>query len=278
MLYHAFFPPTSDAMTTLFAPKRITIGPLKIRFNWLIAACIGLTVFSFIRLGNWQLSRAEEKRQLQQEVEALQSSAAVEIEKLDYRALFDSGALNYFNIIATGNYLNERTVLVVAQFFNGQIGYEVITPFQLKSNAEIILVSRGWTTAIIPPNTPVNTRPVEGEISLSALVHVPKSIPPQREALGDQQWPLELRNLNVKQIESFLQEPVFPFVVRLNENAPGVLARHWPAVAVRTGMNISYAIQWFSFAFVVILLSLVFSSNIVNLLKEKMNSIDESKQ
>jgi len=40
--------------------KNIEIGPVKIRINWLVFACVLITAFTFIQLGFWQFGGAEE--------------------------------------------------------------------------------------------------------------------------------------------------------------------------------------------------------------------------
>jgi cytochrome oxidase assembly protein ShyY1 len=70
-------------------------------------------------------------------------------------------------------------------------------------------------------------------------------------------------------ISEILGEDLFPYPVRLNENQPGVLIRHWTAVTANSDVNISYAIQWFVFAATIIIVSVLASSNIVSVLWEK---------
>ena len=66
-----------------------------------------------------------------------------------------------------------------------------------------------------------------------------------------------------------LGEDIFPYPVRLNEDQPGVLIRHWTAVTANSNANISYAIQWFVFASAIVIVSLFTSSNIVSVLRKK---------
>ncbi|CAN0484763.1 unnamed protein product, partial [Discosporangium mesarthrocarpum] len=164
---------------------------------------------------------------------------------------------------------NERTILLEAEFHDSQIGYGVVTPFRLASNGELVLVSRGWTTGILPPNTPPYLNPVEGPVEISAQIHVP---PDNARVFSSQvdpsQWPIRMRSLEIDVIEGILGEPLFPYEVRLTADQPGTLVRHWPAVNVDVNQNLFYAVQWFSFALIVVFIALLASSNLWQLIKE----------
>jgi cytochrome oxidase assembly protein ShyY1 len=43
------------------ASKNLKFGELEVCINWVIAICVLLTMSGLIRLGIWQLSRAQEK-------------------------------------------------------------------------------------------------------------------------------------------------------------------------------------------------------------------------
>ena len=77
----------------------------------------------------------------------------------------------------------------MAEFFDGQIGYGVVTPFRLAETDALVLVHRGWTSGILPANTEPATKPVEGLVEIKAQVYVPPSnarvIPSQ---INTNQW------------------------------------------------------------------------------------------
>ena len=105
-------------------------------------------------------------------------------------------------------------------------------------------------------------------MEIRAQVHVPSSnariIPSQ---INTSQWPLRIRSLEIDIISEILTEEIFPFEVRLTAEQPGVLVRHWPAVYADVNQNLSYAIQWFTFGLIVIIASILASSNLWSLLR-----------
>jgi surfeit locus 1 family protein len=250
--------------------KEFQFGSFHIRINWLIAACVVITAVTLGRLGLWQLDRAAEQVEAQRELMADLEDNAPPIELLSAAELNpQSVTLQNRHVVLTGEYWNERTILLEAEFHDSQIGYGVVTPFRLASNDELVLVSRGWTTGILPPDTPPYLNPVEGPVEISAQIHVP---PDNARVFSSQvdpsQWPIRMRSLEINVIEDILGEPLFPYEVRLTADQPGTLVRHWPAVNVDVNQNLFYAVQWFSFALIVVFIALLASSNLWQLIKE----------
>jgi surfeit locus 1 family protein len=246
-----------------------SIGIFRIRINWLFAACVLMTVAAFARLGLWQLDRAAEKVEAQEALVIESSLNAEPLESIPEGHLHRANPeLQNRHVSLRGEFVNERTILLLAEFHQGMIGYGVITPFRLQSNNQLVLVNRGWTTGILPPDTPPNLRPVDGPVEVTAQIYVP---PANERVLASQidtsVWPLRMRSVEFDVITDILGEPLFPFEVRLTAEQDGVLVRHWPAVNADVNQNLSYAIQWFSFALLVLFLSLLASSNLWAILR-----------
>lgn len=258
--------------------KHYEFGSFQIRINWMIAACVVMAAAGLMRLGLWQLDRAAEKVDAQTELLAELKENATPIETIPAGHLHRANPeLQNRHVKLVGEYLNDRTVLLLAEFFESQIGYGVVTPLRLASNDQIVLVHRGWTTGILPPDTPPFTRPVEGPVEVDAQIYVP---PEDARVIASQidasQWPLRIRSLEIDVISEILGEPVFPFEVRIIADQPGTLTRHWPAVQPDINQNLSYAIQWFSFGLIVLFVALLASSNLWQLLKGEDPTIPDT--
>lgn len=244
--------------------KEFHFGSFHIRINWLVAACVIITALTFGRLGLWQLDRAAEKVEAQRELEAELRESAPPIETMPAAYLFDDNPdLLNRHVTLTGRYLNDRAILLLAEFFDSQIGYGVVTPFQLANDERVVLVHRGWTSGILPAGVEPDLRPVEGRLTLKAQIHVP---PANARVIASEidpsQWPLRMRSLEIDVLDSLFEQPLFPYEVRLTPEQPGVLVRHWPAVDVNVNQNLSYAVQWFGLALLVVFAALLYSSNL----------------
>ena len=249
--------------------KNYTFGSFRIRVNWPLAACVVITAATFMRLGLWQLDRAAEKVDARIELLAELRVNAEPIESIPLGHLHSTNPeLQNRHVKLIGEYWNERTILLLAEFYESQIGYGVVTPFRLSSNNDLVLVHRGWTTGILPPDTPPFTRPVTGPVEIDAQIFVPSGNTLAIENTIDaSQWPLRTRALDIETLSAIIGEPIFPFVVRITAEQPGTLTRHWPAVQPEINQNLSYAVQWFSFGLAVLFIALLASSNLWTLLK-----------
>jgi len=245
------------------------LGGFHIRINWLVAACVLMTVFAFARLGIWQLDRAAEKVDAQRALELELRDSAPPVEEIPVGHLHPANPeMQNRHVTLRGEYDNSHSILLLAEFFAAQIGYGVVTPLRLASNGQLVLVHRGWTTGILPQGTPPDLRPVAGPVTVTAQIHVP----PVNARVFDSEidpstWPLRVRSLEIDVLSEILGEPLFPFEVRLTADQAGTLVRHWPAVNPDVNQNLSYAVQWFSFALLILFASLLASSNLWALLR-----------
>jgi len=240
----------------------LKLGKLTIQINWLVLLCFLSSMGMFISLAAWQLDRAEQKRQLADALEARASMAAVPLMEAEQHPLFG----DQFKVAVTGHFENSIPFLKTFQFYRGQAGLEVITPFRL-NNGSLVLISRGWIAGNSEGGIP-QIPPVDGQQTVVAVVAVPdQEIPPVE--VNTTSWPVSLSRLNVSQAERLLGEPVYPYVLRLESEQPGVLARHWPEPRVSTRTHIGYAIQWTLIAVVVALAALLLSSNALTLWRNR---------
>jgi surfeit locus 1 family protein len=117
-------------------------------------ACLAILILITFCMGLWQLSRAHDKQILITELakqEALPPLA------------WAAGTPPLFRPIKLiGQWLPQAEILLDHRIEAGQIGYHVITPFQL-SDQSIVLVNRGWWPDTQPPkpsdNSVVSTQP-----------------------------------------------------------------------------------------------------------------------
>ncbi len=246
-----------------------SIGLFQMRINWIVAACVLMTTVTFARLGLWQLDRAAEKVEAQRAMEIESRVNAEALEDIPSGHLHRTNpALQNRHVSLRGEFDNEHTILLLAEFFQGMIGYGVVTPFRLASTNQLVLVNRGWTTGILPSDTSPDLRPVSGPMEITAQIFIP---PENTRVLTSQinalVWPLRMRSLEIDVIAEIIGEPLFPFEVRLTAEQDGVLVRHWPAANAAVNQNLFYAVQWFSFSLLALFISVLASTNLWALLK-----------
>lgn len=100
----------------------------------MLMALIALTVF----LGVWQLWRAQQKSQLLAEIAQQQA--------LPPLAWSHGVPPAWRRVQLQGQWLNQYEIWLDHRIHEGQVGYQIVTPFRLKDGS-IIMVNRGWWAA-----------------------------------------------------------------------------------------------------------------------------------
>lgn len=236
----------------------LSFGSLKVRFHPIIFLCLCSSLGMFISLGFWQLDRADQKMAM---AAALQQRVAAQ--PVPWQDVGDNPG-NMIRVVVSGEYQNEISFLVLFQFYQSRAGYELVTPFKPDAGGPLILVSRGWLSAGAGTERP-EIPAVTGNQTLTAQIFVPELSIPSSE-ITDTDWPIRLQRLNVEQAERLLGEPVYPFVLRLEPDQPGVQSRHWTPPRIETRGHFAYAVQWFGIALLVLIAALFYSTNLAAIL------------
>lgn len=263
----------------------IRAGRLQIRFNWLVALCVLLAVAGLLRLGFWQLGRAQEKLAEQAEFLQAGSSQVTPLAELPIAGR-ELDALQHQNrrVTVTGEYLNPNSIFLIYQTWEEQPGFEVVTPVRINGDDRLVLVSRGWSGIGAVEELAAALPRIDGMVTLEGQLYIPTASEAARSnalnarAAAGSEWPLVLRYLNVADIAPHFEQPLFPYVVRLAPEQPGLLIRHWPLVRVDSNRNFSYALQWFAMAIAVLIVALILSSNLLTLLQGTRRPVQKTRQ
>ena len=250
------------------ATTKAQVGIFEIRWNWLVAICVMLTISGMIRLGIWQLDRAAEKISLQQSYAESGLQEATPINEIPVAGIeFDLIQHQNRNVALQGHYINDQSIFLIYQAYEDQIGYEIVTPFKPDGMDSIVLVSRGCSASSTYEALLANTPQITGQHKLLGQIYVPTIKEASKTGtIKELKWPLLIRYLNTAELAPHFSLPLFPYVVRLATGQPGTLIRHWPTVSAETGRNFSYALQWFAMAIAVSIVSLVLSSNFLKII------------
>ncbi len=242
-------------MSINFAGLRFKIEP-----NWKIALFYVLLMPVLLRFGFWQIERAEEKKQLEQEYHERMLARPISLHKA---LLLTDRA--YVQVFLTGEFDNERTVLLDNKIYQGQVGYEVISPFELSEpvsmqspgKADTIIdyvwINRGWISLggsreQLPPVPPVLSRQ-----RIVAGIDIP---PGEAFVLAEEPyrgvWPEVVQAVDLERMSARYREDTgvesAPFMLRLVGGSPGLLQMIWHPINMSPAKHLGYALQWFSMA------------------------------
>jgi len=203
----------------------------------------------FCGLGLWQLDRAEQKRQLAGALEQRRKLPAQRISP----ALAETDHIEYRRLQAHGRFLHHKTVLIENRKHQGKRGYHVITPLQLSGSGEILLINRGWVPQQIAEASTFS-RP-EGDLTIQGEARIPQ--PPaldlelrleRNQALPH--WPF----LTLENYTSWSGLELLPLILLQAPEPNSGFIRQWPSPPANDAMHIGYAIQWFAFALIGLLI------------------------
>ena len=205
----------------------------------------------FLWLGAWQWRRAAYKRGLLAAYAQQMARPPLSLNAL----LLDptlAGLPPYLKVRVDGSYDGARQLLLEDMTHEGEVGYEVLTPFELQGGV-LLLVDRGWvraTPAGAAPDiaVPGGERTVRG--SLGALpvpgLRLGKSAPP---ASG---WPKMLFYPQRHDVEQLYGEKLMVPILHLDGGEPDGYVRE---ISLDVGLpperHLAYAFQWVAMALAV---------------------------
>lgn len=208
----------------------------------------------FIRLGYWQLQRAAEKENLQATF-----SERLHLPPLSLDEILKKEDRIYYPVQIKGHYDNAHTIVLDNKIHAHQVGYEVLTPLIIAKNQPILLINRGWIPATATRNVLPAIPQIIGEQTVLGYVYI---TPGKSFSLGSaventETWPLRMQVLDIPLLKNKWQQSIYPFVLLLAPDAKSDFVRDWQPIATPAQKHRGYAVQWFAFAFVLVIIFIV---------------------
>jgi cytochrome oxidase assembly protein ShyY1 len=216
-----------------------------------------LLLAAFVSLGRWQWHRGVDKQQLWEQFEHAPEPAFT-----SHPPNFDTSD-RYIRVAFPARYEPEHQFLLDNRMHDGQPGYEVLTPAVLNDGRRI-LVDRGW----VPFSGYRDRLPDVSMTSVDATIRGRlDELPSAGLASGrappaaQDGWPKVTSFPTHEELASALGERISRRIVLLDAGAEGAgnFVRQWSPPGLAPDRHFSYAIQWWGFA--VVLLVLYFGLN-----------------
>jgi surfeit locus 1 family protein len=147
-------------------------------------------------------------------------------------------------------------VLLDNKLRRGRPGYEVVTPLQLAGSEWHVLVNRGWIAAPASRETIPNVRTPGGELRIDgiALERLPHALEAGAAPTGKVR-----QNVDIGAFAAETGLRLQPLVLEQHSEADDGLARDWPRPDFGIEKHESYALQWYLFAGLALVLLAVLS-------------------
>jgi surfeit locus 1 family protein len=234
------------------------ISPVRGKWLWATLAVILCTAL-LVRLGFWQLQRLQERRANNAFLLARVEQPPVQLAG----QVVDPSQLDLRRATALGTYDFSQEVVLRNQALNGAPGVHLITPLRISGSNEAVLIDRGWIPfeRSDPAQRAAFDQPT-GVVEVAGLIHRSQTrlnfLSPADPSLGPDRARLdEWFRVDIPRIQQqvpYALTPVFVEEGEVSLNAASVLAsvdrlpQSDVTLDLSEGPHLGYAIQWFSFA------------------------------
>ena len=211
----------------------------------------------FLRLGVWQLHRADFKESLLRRYAAAETAAPQDFATIAARPPEDS----FPRVRVRGRYLADRLYLLDNPKHDERGGVEAFAPFELAGHGPLLLVDLGFLPGSGNGKTPQLPPLPDTPVDLQGL-YVPP--PPSGFEMGGNalarqtRWPKQSIYLAMDQVAGDLGRTLYPRVLALDADAASIYVRqHALDLSMPPARHRAYAFQWFAFAAAAVVILLV---------------------
>jgi cytochrome oxidase assembly protein ShyY1 len=221
--------------------------------SWAMTLAAVLLFALFISLGRWQWHRGETKQQTWDQYEHQKR-----LPPIDAPANLDA-APRYQAIRLRGRFDGQHQFLLDNRFLQGNVGYEVLTPFTLVDGRRV-LVNRGWVPFLgyrdRLPDISLSKDSLVDELAITGrLDELPSAglasgrAPPS----ADSTWPKLTSFPTHEELETALRAKLERRIVQMI-GGPDNGEHELTPPGLPPDRHFSYAIQWWGFALVLLVL------------------------
>jgi surfeit locus 1 family protein len=206
-----------------------------------------------VNLGFWQLRRFHAKQQLLQHYQQ-----RIHLKPLTWNQFLSVKEKRFYRVTVQGHYLNQKTFLLDHQRYNKQLGYDVITAFQMLHEEKALLVNRGWVPRGNKRRDKPKIKTVNGNQVIEGYI-----IEPDKKGfilgknIENQAWPKRIQQLRLSDVSQVTHLTFYPYILRLSPDVQNGFVRKWKLTTQKPAKHLGYAIQWFAMSFVLLVLYLL---------------------
>ncbi|MBT1445197.1 SURF1 family protein [Shewanella sp. JM162201] len=229
-----------------------------VRPTWVGKLLILFTLVLFcglVKLGFWQLSRADEKAALLAEQESRFQATPLNMDSLISRPLAEAEGAK---LEVTGELLSTPTVLLDNQVLDGKVGYLAYRFMQVPGFEALLPVELGFVEAGSDRRALPRLEATTGELTLRGRLYR-RSINPMSAGLNlEPGEPARIQALDMPALAKAMKLTLLDIGLQPDTLATPALPRRWMPVNMSVEKHLGYAIQWFSLAAALLILMLIY--------------------
>lgn len=207
-----------------------------------------LITSGLVKLGFWQLERADEKRQILAKIQQAEQRPP-----LIYRQQ-DLSQKTHHSIIFSGSWDDKQQFIYDNQTRGGKAGYFVLTPFII-TDTEMLLVNRGFVPwgryRSVDANLDISAKKTTIKVKISAI---PTRVRLKAEMIKPP-FPIIIQHIDLAKMQQLVKRNFLPVLGLLDADDNNGFIRNWQPFYGSVAKHIGYALQWFSMAIVFVILA-----------------------
>jgi surfeit locus 1 family protein len=223
--------------------------------HWPRHLLILLALIVLVNLGQWQLSRLEQRRDYNRQISAGLNQPPVELAGEPV----DPAELNFRRVTVTGHFNNDESLLLRNRSYQGRPGAHLIVPLQIAGSDRTVLVDRGWIPLDSSDLPARRAYDLEGQVTITGVARQSQTRPdtflaptdpePKPGENGLDAW----FRIDIDRIQAQISAPLLPVFIEQSPSSEVVAAT--PPIPEENldlgeGSHLGYAIQWFTFALI----------------------------
>ena len=203
-------------------------------------------------LGLWQLDRAEEKRQIERNVNSATDKPALVINE----ASGDLKVEVYRKASITGKFDSERQFLWDNKTHQGKPGFHVLTPFMLDGQQAAIIVNRGWVPMLGRRDQLPDVGVEQVTVTISGIIKDPSNAIQlaDKQDLSGTKYPHIVQAFEPDAFGTELGLTFLPVMIELAKDDEYGYVREWKPYFGKIDRHNGYALQWFLMALITLFL------------------------
>jgi len=212
-----------------------------------------------VRLGFWQLDRAEYKQQLQAEISERQASSPLSYAQLLSLSTTEelvNGQPTGYRLSVSISPASEHIFLLDNQTYRGQVGYLALQAVEVAPDMPWLLVELGFIAAGMDRRTLPTVAPITKPQHLNGRIYRRQTNPMSSALMAESGWPKRIQNLNLGELSMLLDYPLAPAVLQPERLVSSDLPHPWDPIVLPAQKHYGYAVQWFSMSIALLLLTL----------------------
>jgi len=263
--------------------------------RWLLTTLLVLAATGvLIRLGIWQLDRLQTRRAYNAQVVSQVNKPVL---KLDADGLSSGNIqpenlseMEYRKVVVSGEYDPSQEVALRNQVWHDQYGVHLLTPLHIKDSNIVVIVDRGWIPGgDFSAGESIGAWPQfmePGQVTVYGVIRRQQTKPDLGRISDPTPFPGQGRitawNLsNLEQMQRQLPYPILPVYIQQSPDPAWTKMpyRSEPELDLTEGPHMGYALQWFSFAAILIVgYPFYVRRDVLRSEKESVKKLQESAQ